>query len=200
MERRPLSCTVGGRRHFDGTDPKYWFDPYHLIDLIHLIDPIGPAGPGFSPHDPIDLVAPVTARREQAPAFTYRIDREPSLVLLIYGTRQPTFDEWRAGMDALLGDPLFHTGMPIVSDRRRLVEAPATTVIQKMVAYEYEHRDRFGACRWAVVTGPEARAEFGMARMSQAMLEGGRSRITLRPFTDVDQAIRWAVTGEEPAD
>ena len=38
-----------------------------------------------------------------------------------------------------------------------------------------------------------------MARMSQAMLEGGRSRITLRPFTDLDQAIRWATTGEEPA-
>jgi hypothetical protein len=142
----------------------------------------------------------VTATRDQPPAFTYRIDREASLVLLIYGTRQPTFDEWRAGMDALVGDPLFLTGMPIVSDRRRLIEAPTTAVIQMMAAYEYEHRDRFGACRWAVVTGPEARAEFGMARMSQAMLEGGRSRITLRPFTDLDQAIRWAATGEELAE
>ena len=73
-------------------------------------------------------------------------------------------------------------------------------MIQMMAAYEYEHRDRFGACRWAVVTGREARAEFGMARMSQAMLEGGRSRITLRPFTDIDQPILWATTGEEPAE
>ena len=32
------------------------------------------------------------------------------------------------------------------------------------------------------------------------MLEGGRSRINLRPFTDIDEAIRWATTGEEPAD
>jgi hypothetical protein len=142
----------------------------------------------------------VTAPSDRPPAFTYRIDREASLVFLVYGTTQPTFDEWRVGMDALLGDPLFHAGMPIVSDRRRLIGAPRTTVIQKMAAYEYEHRDRFGDCLWAVVTGPEARAEFGMARMSQAMLEGGRSRITLRPFTDVEQAIRWAATGEEPAD
>ena len=175
MERRPSSCTL---------------DPLDLLDPLHL----------FGPHDPIDLDVPVTAQRDQAPAFTYRIDPEASLVFLEYGTTQPTFDEWRAGMDALLGDPQFHAGMPIVSDRRRLGEAPTTTVIQRMVAYEYEHRDRFGACRWAVVTGPEARAEFGMARMSQAMLEGGRSRIILRPFTDLDQAIRWATTGEEPAD
>jgi hypothetical protein len=142
----------------------------------------------------------VTAEREPARAFTYRIDRETSLVVLIYGTRQPTFDEWREAMDSMLQDPAFHTGMPVVSDRRRLAEAPTTAVIQMMAAYEYEHRDRFGPCRWAVVTGPEARAEFGMARMSQAVLEGRRSRITLRPFTDLEQAIRWATTGEEPAD
>ncbi len=170
-----------------------------MTDSTDLIDPIDPLHL-FGPHDPIDLVSPVTATREQAPAFTYRIDREASLVFLIYGTHQPTFDEWRAAMDAWLGDPLFRAGMPIVSDRRGLVEAPTTAMIQMMAAYEYEHRDRFGACRWAVVTGSEARAEFGMARMSQAMLEGGRSQISLRPFTDIDEAIRWATTGEEPAD
>jgi hypothetical protein len=142
----------------------------------------------------------VTAPSGQAPAFTYRIDRAVSLVFLIYGTRQPTFEEWREAMNALLEDPEFRTGMPIVSDRRRLGEAPTTAMIQMMAAYEYEHRDLFGACRWAVVTAPEARAEFGMARMSQAVLEGGRSRIMLRPFTDLDQAIRWVTTGEEPAE
>jgi hypothetical protein len=140
----------------------------------------------------------VTATSERAPAFTYRIDRAASLVFLLYGTRQPTFEEWRKAMDALLKDPAFRTGMPIVSDRRRLTDAPTTAMIQMMAAYEHEHRDLFGACRWAVVTAPESRAEFGMARMSQAVLEGGRSRITLRPFTDLDQAIRWARTGEEP--
>jgi hypothetical protein len=142
----------------------------------------------------------VTAKSEQPPAFTYRIDRDPSVVFLIYGTRQPAFGEWKEAMDALLRDPAFRTGMPIVSDRRRLAEAPTTAMIQMMAAYEYEHRDRFGECRWAVATNPDARAEFGMARMSQAMLEGGRSRITLRPFTDLNQAIRWATTGEEPAE
>jgi hypothetical protein len=187
MGRRPSSCTVGGTRQFDGTDPNDLFDPSDLLDPL-------------DPHDPIDLVTLVTATSDQAPAFSYRIDRETSLVFLIYGTRQPTFDEWRAAMDSLLDDPLFHAGMPIVSDRRRLVEAPTTAMLQKMAAYEYEHRDLFGDCRWAVVTGPEARAEFGMARMSQAMLEGGRSRITLRPFTDIDEAIGWATTGEEPAE
>jgi len=150
--------------------------------------------------NPNDPASPATPASEPAPAFTYRVDSAASLVFLIYGMRQPTFEEWRSGMDALLADPLFHGGMPIVSDRRRLTEAPTTVVIQMMAVYEYEHRDRFGACRWAVVTGREARAEFGMARMSQAMLEGGRSRITLRPFTDIDQPILWATTGEEPAE
>lgn len=142
----------------------------------------------------------MTATSEQAPAFTYRIDAAAPVVFLIYGTRQPTFDEWKEAMDALLRDPAFLRGMPIVSDRRRLVEAPTTAMIQMMAAYEYEHRDRFGSCRWAVVTSPEARAEFGMARMSQAMLEGGRSAIILRPFTDMERAILWAVTGNEPAE
>jgi hypothetical protein len=151
----------------------------------------------MDPNDPVPRVTPAT---EPAPAFTYRVDSAASLVFLIYGKRQPTFEEWRAAMDALLGGASFHSGMPIVSDRRRLTEAPSTVMIQMMAAYEYEHRDQFGACRWAVVTAREARAEFGMARMSQAMLEGGRSRITLRPFTDIDQAILWATTGEEPAE
>lgn len=147
-----------------------------------------------------DPTSPATPASEPAPAFTYRVDSAASLVFLIYGKRQPTFEEWRAAMDALLGDASFHSGMPIVSDRRRLTRAPTTVMIRMMAAYEYEHRARFGACRWAVVTGRDAHAEFGMARMSQATLEGGRSRITLRPFTDIDQAILWATTGQEPAE
>jgi len=162
-------------------------DPHDLLNLSDL-------------HDPIDLVAPVTATSEHTPAFTYRIDHAASLVFLLYGTRQPTFEEWREAMDALLKDTAFRSGMAIVSDRRRLTDAPTTEMIQMMAAYEYEHRDRFGECRWAVVTAPDSRAEFGMARMSQAVLEGGRSRIAMRPFTDLDQAVRWATTGEEPAE
>jgi hypothetical protein len=127
--------------------------------------------------------------------FSYQIDRGRALVTLTYGTDQPTFAQWRAVMDAVLGDPGFLTGMAFLSDRRRLTEAPSTAMISQMAAYEYDHRAEFGACRWAVVTDQAALAEFGMARMSQAVLEGGESRIELRPFTDMDNAVRWATTG-----
>lgn len=178
-----MSCTVGcGRRRRDLRDLNDSLDPFDSIDPL---DPL----------DSLALESPMSGMGEDVRVFTYRIDPDLSVVFLIYGTRQPTFAEWRDGMDALLADPALRMGMAIVSDRRRLTEAPSTPVIQRMVAYEYEHRDRFGECRWAVVIDPEARAEFGMARMSQAMLEGGRSRVTLRPFTDMDRAVRWATTG-----
>ena len=127
--------------------------------------------------------------------FSYQIDRGRALVTLTYGTDQPTIAQWRGVMDAVLGDPGFLTGMAFVSDRRRLIEAPSTAMIRQMAAYEYDHREQFGTCRWAVVTDQAALAEFGMARMSQAVLEGGDSRIELRPFTDMDKAVQWATTG-----
>jgi len=128
-------------------------------------------------------------------SVSYHIDGDCGVVFLTYGTKQPTPAEWLDVMDEILASPAFHPGMAFVSDRRLLQEAPTTAMIRVMAAYEREHRAAFGTCRWAVVTPADKPAEFGMARMSQTVLAGEQSPIELRPFTDLDQAIRWATTG-----
>jgi hypothetical protein len=147
-------------------------------------------------NDDIPDVGAASARGGRSPEpFSYRIDADRALVFLVYGSSAPSFDEWRGAMDALLRDPMYRAGMAFVSDRRRLTAAPTTEMVQRMSAYESEHREQLGPCRFAVVTDPASLADFGMARMSQAVLEGNRSRIVLRPFTDMERATRWATTG-----
>lgn len=129
--------------------------------------------------------------------FSYAIDVERGLVFLVYGIEQPTGDEWCAVMDDLRADPLFRTPMHLVSDRRRLMRAPTTQTIEQMSAYVGRHRADFGRCRWAIVTREDALAEYGMVRKARVHFEAAGSEIDLRPFHDMEQAIRWATTGED---
>jgi hypothetical protein len=101
-------------------------------------------------------------------------------------------------MDALLDDPLFHTGMPIVSDRRRLVEAPTTAVIQMMAV------QATGTAIGSAPAGGPRDWPGSARRVRDGSYESGdagrrTSRINLRPFTDIDEAIRWRRPAE-PAD
>jgi hypothetical protein len=125
-----------------------------------------------------------------SPPFTYRLDRVRSIVFLEYGTAQPTAAEWCAVMDELLVDRHFRPGMPAISDRRQLQEAPVTSTLQEMARYVGARRDAFGAARWAVVTATPA--EYGMVRMAAVLFEGAGSQIELRAFTDADEAVAWA--------
>jgi hypothetical protein len=126
--------------------------------------------------------------------FTYRIDVDRGLVFLIYGNRQPTTSEWCAVMDALLGDAQYRAGMNLVSDRRHLVDAPTTGTLQQMASYVGRNAERIGTARWAIVTGTPA--EYGMVRMGEVLFASAGSHIELRPFVDMDAALRWATTGE----
>jgi hypothetical protein len=132
-------------------------------------------------------------RVSPAAPLTYHIDSARSVVLLIYGEQQPTFDQWRSVMDELLRDPLFRPGLHLLSDRRRLCEASTTRMIENMSHYVAARRDRFGRGRWAIATGTPA--EYGMVRMAEVLFETVGSHVTLRAFTNFDEAERWALVG-----
>jgi hypothetical protein len=129
---------------------------------------------------------------QTARPFTYSIDLARGLIFLVYGEAQPGFAEWRDVMDDLQRDPHFRPGLHLVSDRRRLKEAPTTSTIQQMAQYVAARRATFGDCRWAIVTSAEAPAEYGMVRMASVLFQGAGSGITLRPFTDMQDALAWA--------
>jgi hypothetical protein len=137
----------------------------------------------------------MTSTSASAP-FTYRIDRARGIVFLEYGQIQPSATEWCAVMDELVADPDFRPGLPFVSDRRRLGEAPTTNTLRAMAEYVGKRRDDFGPARWAIVTGTPA--EYGMVRMGEVLFGSAGSLIHLRPFTDMDEATAWA-TGTERA-
>jgi hypothetical protein len=130
---------------------------------------------------------------EAAAPFTYRIDVELGVIFLQFGTEQPSFEAWRAAIDALIADPAFRPGLNLVSDRRRLTDAPTTSTLERMASYVGSRRDTFGRCRWAIVTDPQALAEYGMVRMGEVLFRAAGSDIELQPFTEMDAAIRWAV-------
>jgi hypothetical protein len=126
--------------------------------------------------------------------MTYDIDRDRGVVFIRFGERQPSLVEWRSVMDDILKNPAFRTGLAFVSDRRFVEGVPSTAMVRLMSGYAEEHRDEFGACRFAVVTPAEKPVQYGMTRMMQTTLEIANSPLNLRLFTDMDEAIRWATT------
>jgi hypothetical protein len=132
-------------------------------------------------------------RVSPAAPLTYHIDPARNVVLLNYGEHQPTFEQWRSVMDQLLRDPLFKPGLHLLSDRRRLCEAPTTRMVESMSHYVGARRERFGKGRWAIATGTPA--EYGMVRMAEVLFEAVGSHMTLRAFTNFDEAERWALVG-----
>ncbi len=132
-------------------------------------------------------------RVSPAAPLTYHIDPARNVVVLTYGEQQPTFEEWCSVMDELLRDPLFRPGLHLLSDRRRVCEALSTRMVEGMSHYVGTRRERFGKRRWAVATGTPA--EYGMARMAEVLFEAVGSHVTLRAFTNFDDAERWAQIG-----
>ena len=99
-------------------------------------------------------------------------------------------------LDRVRADPAFRRGMPLVSDRRRLgATAMTPNTLHAMTAYARLHREDFASARWAIVLVPAAEAEYGMIRMAGALFEAAQTTIDVRPFTDLDQAVRWVTAG-----
>lgn len=122
-------------------------------------------------------------------ALTYEIDPELGLVL-ITRTHTPSFDEWRAFMETLLGDTRFRPGTAILEDRRAERGVQARPEVEIMAAWIRANAGRLGHNRWAIVVDPSALAAYGMVRVGEFLTD--RSGVSLRGFTSLETARAWA--------
>jgi hypothetical protein len=122
-------------------------------------------------------------------ALTYQFDSQQGWVT-ITRSHHPTFEEWRAFMERLLGDPQYRPGATIVEDRREDRDVPSRNEVEIVSAWIRANATRLGESRWAVILDPGALAAFGMMRVGEFLTD--RSGVTLRAFTSPETARAWA--------
>ena len=137
---------------------------------------------------------PRDADRRSMP-ISYRIDRP---VRLIRSTVEGDFTA--AEMLACVSEAVHEAGergYQIVSDHRLIGEPATRDQVELLVEHLTDLRRFVRDARWAVVVSKPA--SFGMMRMFAVLAE--RVPLTVRVFTDAEEAEQWARTGdvEEPA-
>jgi hypothetical protein len=128
--------------------------------------------------------------------LTYSIHPDRSLIV-VTRMRPATFEQWSQSMTELLSDPSFASGLHLVDDSRAVSTVPVRADVERFARWIHQHAAVLGRVRWAVVVQPSALAAFGMARVGEALTTG--SGVTLRAFTDLQEAFEWVGSGVEPA-
>lgn len=101
----------------------------------------------------------------------------------------PNVTDITATMERFAAEPGFGPDVNFLSDRRGVTDPPDTAYVRGIVMMvEWFHR-RFGKRRWAVLVDPDNSAMYGMGRLAEAHTE--LQNITMRVFTDYDEAVRW---------
>jgi hypothetical protein len=128
--------------------------------------------------------------------LTYAIHPDRSMIV-VTRMRPATFEEWSQLMTELLSDPSFASGLHLVDDSLAVSTVPVRADVERFARWIHQHAAVLGRVRWAVVVQPSALAAFGMARVGEALTAG--SGVTLRAFTDLQEAFEWVGSGVEPA-
>ena len=122
-------------------------------------------------------------------ALTFEMDPQLGLIAILR-SHNPTFDEWRMFMEAVLTNPQFRPGFAIVEDRRGDRGVPSPEEVETGAAWIRANAARVGQSRWAVVLDPTSIAAFGMVRVGEFLTD--RSGVSLRAFTSIETAHAWA--------
>jgi hypothetical protein len=97
---------------------------------------------------------------------------------------QPSFEQWKTTMKAVLEDPRFQTGFGVLLDRSRILKAATSEYMDRLVAFIDEHTLEKHA-RWAIVT-----SDLDSFRMGQKA-EQSTDNANIRAFKDRSEAERW---------
>lgn len=122
----------------------------------------------------------------------YQIDEKRRVVVILPG-ENTVAPEIATVFDRILADPRFRADYQFISDRRGIVHAPHTEYVDKAVAVISQYRSAFGDRRWAILVEQRNSAMYGMGRVAEAFSE--MCGITLRVFTEMDEAMSWLSTG-----
>jgi hypothetical protein len=122
----------------------------------------------------------------------YEIDETRGLVIILPG-EQTVAPDIAAAFDRILADPRFGPDYHFLSDRRGVTHAPDRQYVDQAVAVINRYRSAFGDRRWAVLVDDHNLAMYGMGRVAEAF--SSMCGVTLRVFTDFDEAVAWLETG-----
>jgi len=110
-------------------------------------------------------------------------DVERRSVRVVYQI-QPSFEQWKTTIEAVLEDPRFQSGFGILLDRSRILKPATSEYMRRLV--DFVDQNALGIkARWAIVTSDLA--SFGMGR--QAELSACKAYI--RTFKDRTAAELW---------
>jgi hypothetical protein len=117
------------------------------------------------------------------PSLYVEFDVQHRSVRVVYQT-QPSFEQWKTTMMAMLGDPRFQPGFGILLDRSRLLKPATSDYMSRLVDFIEQRAPEIDA-RWAIVTSDLA--SFGMGRKAEI----SASRANIRTFKDRASAELW---------
>ena len=116
--------------------------------------------------------------------LSYRIEPDTRRVHVTYRL-QPSFEQWAAGMGAILRDPKFVPGFGFLLDRSRIPRPVKIDYIRQMVEFIEGHDAQSGGAYWAIVVVDLG--SFGMARMAEILASSGK----IRAFLQMEEAKAW---------
>ena len=119
-------------------------------------------------------------------SLSYSFDPAGRICTIHYAS-EPTLDEWRETMLAVIADPRFSPSVGLLFDRHRLAGAPSAEFVQGAADFVSEHQALLSRVKTAVVIGnPGA---YGMARVGQALLDP--HGVSFRIFESLAEAEAW---------
>lgn len=121
--------------------------------------------------------------------MAYEIDRTHNL-LTLRGEGRITDDELVCCVRRLRADPDLTLNMPALADMRGVTLADLTsTGIRTMLEVMEQTANPASTARAAILTGADASAS--LARLAQALSEARQTVVSVRAFTDQDEAEGW---------
>jgi hypothetical protein len=121
--------------------------------------------------------------------FTYRFIHEPDMLELVgegYGTQTERLETMRA----MLSDPAFRPGIPLLCDFSAVSSPPTMRELRRIVDFIEQHSARIGRQKLAIVAAKPSM--FGVARQFQALSEIGL--LYVQVFSSRDSALAWLLS------
>ena len=117
--------------------------------------------------------------------FTITFDRDAAIFTT---AGAGTLEDFREGIQALVDDPGFTTGMPILVDHSALdVSGMSPTEVRAIGDFVATLGERIGPSHVAVVV-PNS-LTFGFVRMAET--QANQRQLTVRPFYALPEAVDW---------
>lgn len=125
-------------------------------------------------------------------AFTYRIDADAGLLIIVSDEAPMTQAERMDAMRAWMSDPLYRPGLDTLFDITISPTVPSLAQLQEVAIYMDRRADAVGRKRIAVVTGTPV--TYGVARQFQALTDTGQ--LTVNIFSSRSDALGWLGRGD----